>query len=280
MGLTSRETATTFWAIVFLVFVSFNRDVRKSFPQLFRFALNWKVFVPFACLVVYLSIVIWELKKIGIWTPNLLKDTTVWFAFSGIALSFSFLTKDFRGSVIKKLLVNNVKVIVLLEFIIGEYTFSLPVELVLVPIIGIIAALDVIAKTDKKNPSVAKVIEGIQSFFGFLIISFAIIHGVGDYRSLATFDSIRKVVLVPVLSLSLTPYIYLLLLWTSYENLFVYLRMNTIKDAGVRWYAKRALINYLRVNPQRIRKFTRSHAYKLVNIQTKADVDELLEGVR
>lgn len=62
----NREIATMFWAILFFALVSFNKDVRTSIASLFKLALNWKIFVPFLCLVVYLAVVIWGLKKINV----------------------------------------------------------------------------------------------------------------------------------------------------------------------------------------------------------------------
>lgn len=188
------------------------------------------------------------------------------------------MTNDFKGSITKKIFEDNVKVIILLEFIVGEYTFSLPVEFVLVPLVGIVAALDAIAKTDQKHPSVRKFTTAIQSLFGFLIVSSAVMHAVNDYKSLATLDSLRKIIMLPILSLSLAPYIYVLLLWTSYESLFVHLKINTIKQIGVERYAKRMLIFHLMANLKSIREFTSTYGYRLATIQTKGDVDKLMES--
>jgi hypothetical protein len=229
-------------------------------------------------LIAYVTAIVWGLNKIEVWTPSLLKDTVIWLLFSGLALAFSFVSSNLDKGILRRIVTDNLKVIVILEFIIEEYTFSLPVELILIPFMAIVAALDVIAKTNQKHAAVARLTTGVQVLFGLFIVMFAVVHAVTDFHELATVDSIRRVLLIPILSVSLAPYIYVLLVLTNYELLFVRLKMNSQKEPGVARYAKWRLVNHLRMRPRRIRDFLRAHAVDLMHLRTKADVDKLMKA--
>jgi hypothetical protein len=274
----SREIALSIWIVVFFAEALFNRKVRESIAGLIKVSLTLKIITPVALLITYVIGVVWALREIKLWTPSLLKDTVLWFLFSGLALAFSFVSKPLGEGVLKKIIVDNIKVIVLLEFIIDSYPFSLATELVLIPFIAFIAMLDAVSKTDEKYAVVGKFATAVQVLFGLVVISFAVVHAVNDYQSLESVDTIRQVLLVPILSVSLVPYIYLLLVFTNYESLFLVLKMNREKEPGVEQYAKWRLVNHLRMRPEKIRTFHRAHGVDLIAIRTRGDIDRLING--
>jgi hypothetical protein len=261
---------------LFFVATLFNQKVRQSTSGLIKAAFSFKLITAVALLIAYVVGVICMLKDIGIWTPSLLKDTIVWFVFSGVALAFSFLSKNLDEGILRKVIIDNIKVIVILEFVVDLYTFSLPTELFLVPFIAFIAGMDAVAKMDEKYSIVSKFTAFIQVAFGLVIISSAIIRAIQDYQSLETVDSIRQVALAPILSISLIPYIYIFVVYSNYEQIFVRLEFRREKENEVIRYAKWRIVKHLRIRPKRIREFLRAHPVELLNIRTRDDVDKLI----
>jgi len=274
----NREISIFIWVVIFLVYALYNKKVRKSFVNLFKFAFQIKLIVPFVLLVAYVSVVVTFLKYVELWDTDLIKETLLWFFLSGISLALSFVSNYSEKGILKTIVVDNVKVIILLEFIVDDFTLSLPVELAIIPIMTFVIGIDAVAKMDDKYKSVANITTGIQSIFGLTIITFAIIQAINNYQLLGTIDSIRQIMLAPILSTALVPFIYILLVLTTYELLFLQITMNKNKEYGVGKYAKRRMISLLKLNLRKSRDFLKIHRLELFQLRTKEDVDNLIDS--
>ncbi len=224
----------------------------------------------------YTAAVVWALYAAGAWTFDLLKDTIFWFVLSGLAVAFSVVLAATDGSIWRRVVVDQLKVVVVLEYIVNTYAFSFPVELVLVPVLTFLAMLDVIARSDVKHAQVVRLTGGLQALFGFGVLAVATAQAIAHLDAVQTADVLRSLLLAPTLSVLFVPFIYLLILVTTYESLLVRLKLGLPKDPGVKWYARRRLICHLGLRPQKIRTFMCAHAWDLTRIRTKADIDTLL----
>jgi hypothetical protein len=146
----------------------------------------------------------------------------------------------------------------------------------LIPFIAFIAGMDAIAKMDEKYSVVSKFTAFIQVAFGLVISSSAIVRAIQDYQSLETIDSIRQVALAPILSISLIPYIYIFVVYSNYEQIFVRLEFRHEKENEIIRYAKWRIVKYLGISPKKIREFLHAHPVELLNIRTRDDVDKLI----
>ncbi len=165
----------------------------------------------------------------------------------------------------------------LIEYLVNTYTFALPIELLLVPMLAVIAMLDAVARTDAKYSAVAKLTMGLQTLFGLAIVVFAIHKAVSYRDTFQTLDALRAIALVPVLSILFIPCIYVLFLVSSYEQLFLRLKLGPQKDPRLVRYARYRLIRHLGLHPQRVRAFTRAHVLDLMQANTRVEVDKLME---
>ncbi len=103
---TTREAAVALWALALVAWAATKPEVRKSVGGGIRAALQWKLLVPFLLIAVYTALAVRGMHTIGLWTPDLLKDTILWFVFSGLALAFSGLQSDLEGSVWRRVLLD------------------------------------------------------------------------------------------------------------------------------------------------------------------------------
>ena len=212
----------------------------------------------------------------GAWTSAILKETVLWFMFSGVALAFFQGVNQEPDGLLKTVMVNNLKLIVVIEFLIDTYTFSLLGELIFLPIVAILVMLSVVAESKAEYASSAKFFNGLQIVIGMTVLAFAITKAIDDFETLTSIDSIRRLLLVPVFSISLVPFILGLNVYASYETLFIGLRINPPEEPSVTRYAKRRLVSKLGLSPTRIRQFLASHSGDMRRIQTRNDVDKLL----
>jgi len=245
-----------------------------------RALLRIKILVPICLMVVYTATVAFILAVIDLWNVSLLKDTIVWFCFSAMAMMMRFMTADDTDNMFGKTVSDSVRIVIVVEFLVNTYTFSLPVEIVTIPILALIAVFDVVASTDKQYEIVAKLMKGLQVFIGFIILAIVLKRAVADLQNINSLDTIRSIVLAPCLSLIFFPFLYVMVLISKYELVFLRLTFGPSKNPKVLHYARRSIILHAGLNLRRVQCLLKNHVVDLMHIQTNADVDRLVKQMR
>lgn len=240
----TREVATAIWIAIFISWALTQRNIRKSVFSAIRSAFSIKIVVPVFLMALYTAVIIYYLFRLNIWNISLLKDTILWFCFSAITMMASFVISKESVNILRKVAVDTLKVIIVLEFLVNTYTFHICVELLLIPSLTFIAILGVFAGTEEKYSAVEKITDNLQIIFGLVILGIVVGHAIADLQNLSSMDTLRSIALVPVLSLLLTPYIYVLLLYSNYEQVFIRLNTGREKDKAITRYARRKILLY------------------------------------
>ncbi len=273
----NRETATALWLLVFLAWALQKANIRKGITGVVRLFCRFKILVPVCLMVLYTATIVMLLAAIDLWNVFLLKDTIVWFCVGAMAMMVRFVTSEHTENFFQKVLIDSIKIVILLEFLVNTYTFSLGAELVIVPIMAFIAMVDAIAKTDKEYAIVAKLTGALQVIIGLAIIGFVTSRVVSELQSLQNLDTLRRIILVPVLSILLSPFIYIMVLITKYEIVFQRIDFGVEKDPQLKHYARRRILMHAGISLRRLDHILGNHAVDLMGIQTEADVDRLLQ---
>lgn len=104
-------------------------------------------------MTVYVLLIIYFLYEIKFWNPTLLKETIFWY-FGVAFISLVNANKVNQDEeYFKKIFKDNLKLIVILELITTFYSFSLIVELILVPLLLIITMLSAFRSLQEILPS-------------------------------------------------------------------------------------------------------------------------------
>lgn len=263
------------WVGVAITWTLSHPSIRQSLGGLIKVALNWKILVPIVVILGYIGIVVWGMSNIGLWNRDLLKDTILWSLFSGLALALAGFKAQSDVLTWRSILKDQLKVIILLEFVVNTYTFELWVELLLIPTLGFIGLLDAVARLDQKHAQVATLSGFLQGVFGLAILGFALRRAFAEALPGAQ-NAAQELLLAPVLSLSLLPIVYLFFLVSAYEQLFLMLSIGPKIDSDAVWYAKRRLLWSLGIRPMVVREFLRQHRDTLRHAKTRSDIDKLL----
>ena len=274
----TREIATAVWLAVFAGWALSQSSVRSAAASLLRAALRWKLVGIAAILAAYTTGIVLFLQVIGFWTSGLLKDTVLWFIFTGVATGFSAISLNNAESIAGRIVRDSVSVIILLEFLSNTYTFSLPVELVLIPVLFIIVALDAVADVQMSGTKVASFTKGLMGVAGLALIVGIVVQAIGNPSEISQGSPIRSILLAPVLSVAFIPCAVAVYLLSAYDMLFTRLRMGRTKSKDVVRYARRQLIQTLGIQPRRVRDFLATKATDLMRVQTRADVDRIIDG--
>lgn len=272
----SREVASGIWLVLLLAFALTKADVRQALARLLVTSVRPKIVVPVVLMGAYTTGVVYILSNVGLWAPNLLKDTILWFLLTGLAVATTAVTSQTPNQVIGSSLRDSLKVVVFLEFLVNAHTFSLPAELLLVPIVSIVVMLDAVARTNEKYSDVARLLSWVQVVFGFGILMSALSWAAANHTTLLSLDGLRDVALGPILSVMFIPATYTLVLYANYETAFMRLHMGRDKERTLVRYAKRKMLQYAHLRLSRVLELTR-RASDIMRIARREDVDELIQ---
>ncbi len=276
----SREIATGCWLGLGLIWTLSQASVRKALWGVVRTFFRRQILGPVCVMALWSGISVRLLAAIDLWDVSLLKDTMLWFCLSAMAMSMRLATSKADEDVFWKVVGENFKVVILLEFLINTYTFSLPVELVVMPLIALIAMISEYASSYEEHASVAKLTQGIQVLFGFVILAYATVRALSDLSALGTMETLRSVALAPLLFTLFVPCLYLFMVVVKYEQVFVRLKLGAEKDPSVKRYARRCILAYVRLSMKKLHLLLRDHAGDLVRIRTEDDVDRIMERMK
>ncbi|QTY27935.1 hypothetical protein [Flavobacterium sp. CS20] len=247
----NREISLLIWLGIFMIFVLTQKSMRNSLADVVKLLFGKYFLAIYLALGLYLFGVFALLKSLGFWTSADIKDSIFWLFSVGFVLGFS-LNKAKDSNYFKSIIIDTIKVIAILEFVINFYNFSLLTELILLPILIFIVMLQAVAELDSKNAKVAKLLTNLMTIFGFALLIYSIYkmaNGYSDFFKLGTLHSFILPILLTILFL---PFLYCLSLYSIYESYFIRLDFMTVKKEKVkkvkRYIRQRANLNINRLN--------------------------------
>lgn len=217
--------------VVFLFTKAARQFLKTALPILFckKFVVFYIVFLS------YLAVVLYVLNWAEWWDFELLKDTIFWVLFVELPLFTKAIEKADGTHFFRKLLKDNVAISVIIEFFVGFWTFSLTVELIIVPATVLISALYAIASMDKKHLSAKRFFEVLFAVWGVVIFINAIsclFISPGEFFSL---DTLKSLLLPLVLLIFNLPVIYGLALYNMYEQVFIRVKGIKQEQRKMKW---------------------------------------------
>jgi hypothetical protein len=278
----NREIVMVFWALVIFILVLITRDRRelirrKSFLDAFKGHKKgiFEVFFSLVCMIGYTAVIVCILYQINFWNISLLKITFFWFC-SGIVMCVNTVTLETDQNVFRKIISDNIKITIIVVFIVNFYTFSLVIEFFLVPIVTCIMLYNVFAEKDEKNSNIVDLMNGLQFIIVLIILICFIDNVVSDYKNFVSLDTLRKFLLPPSLTILFLPFIYVLVLFSTYEQLFVQLNSGNTKSKKLKRYAKRKIIQHCLFSVKEVKKLLNS-SYNFKYIKNKEYVDNMIK---
>ncbi len=274
----TREQATIVWLLIFLVWAFSQKNIRSSILGVVRALFQRKILAVIIAMLLYTSLSVFIFSKVGIWETTLIKDTGFWLVGTAFVLLMNVNKATQGKKFFKKLLIDNLKLILVIEFIVNLYTFSLWVELILVPVLFLIVAMSAVAEMKKEYLLVKKVIDFILSAFGIFLIFFALVKIFEDYQIFATSKNLHAFILPPLLTLAYIPFLYFFALVMVYENLFVRLDIFLKNDQKLTKFTKRKIFALCHINLGKLNRFSKENAQPLMRLRSRDDILNMIEN--
>lgn len=275
----NREIATGIWLTVFLIWMLSQSEIRKAVVNVVRAFLQWKIVFCVVATVLYTTTAIAILFVLGLWRNDMVKDAVLWFGFTGFAMVVRFATSAKNERIVRTVLIDNLKLVILIEFLIGTYVFSLGIELILVLVLVLLTTIDAFVKTKNEHSPISNATTTILAIAGLVIVSFSISQALADYQNLGTIDTGRTILFPPIMAIIFIPFIFGLVILVAYENIFVRLACGREKATPVMRYAKSQIFRHCGLSIRRLHELAKWRPMDLLRIETRSDVDDLLQSL-
>jgi len=276
----NREQALIVWLLLFFGFMILHGKFGYALLHLLKVFFNPKIQVVLALMLVYVSLVVLLLYKINLWGVYLIKDTLFWIFGTAFILMMNAVKESKEEHYFRKLILDNIKLILILEFVINLYTFSLWLELVLIPVILVIVAVNTMAETEKEYRHAKKLPEGILTIIGLTILAYSLIKTFTDFENFATADNLRAFLIPILLSITYIPFLYLFALAITYETLFTRLDIFIKDDKDLARFAKRKIMFLCHFNLKRLNRFSKEQAISFTTLRDREAVLNLVEAFK
>jgi hypothetical protein len=278
-ALSNREAATAFWLAAAALWAVSHPAVRTSLTSLVKTAANWKLLAPVALFAAWIAGTVTVLSALGIWTPDLLKDTVTWFVVSGWLLLFSGIGRAAHDRGFwRRLAWDQVKVTAIFEWLTSTYTFGLGVELVLLPALFVVVTMDALAGTRPEFKSVGRITSFVIAAFGFYVVGTALGEAAGVFQFSDLGRDVRAIILGPILSLATLPLAYAMAVIAAMEMLAVRLSwsIDGRQDQGLPRYALWQVAARCRFNPRKIAQCTRVYLHRMNGSKSRQEIDDVI----
>ena len=274
--LNNREIATGFWVVIFFVWAFTKKDIRNSFKQVIQVLLCKFIIVPFILMAIYTLIMVAAIDSIGLWENHQIKNVVFWF-FSAASYSFFQITKASEEPYyFSKAIKDNLKIIVVIQFILSVYTFSLWIELIFVPFMAVLGGMIAVSQSKEEHQLVEKFLTKLTEVIGLFIVFFTVYKLVTAFGEFGKLKTIYDLLIPTTLSLLLLPFLYLLAVFNNYQSIFVRLKL-FIKDQQLLKYAKLTSIKKCHFRFAKLARWANTIA--CLDIKSKADIDTSFDNL-
>jgi hypothetical protein len=277
----NREKAIFVWIVVFLVWALSQQKIQTSFIRVIRTLLQKKIITILMAMFLYVALVVWLLYKVHLWDALLVKDTILWLLGGAFVHLMNANDALQDADHFKKILVDVLKLMAVLEFVVNFYTFSFWIELILVPTLLLIGALEAMAGMQEESAPLKKTLDVVLAGIGLALIIFTVANIVSNYQVLVTTDNLRALLLPPLLTLAYLPFLYVAALLMAYETLF--LRVDIFmkkKDEKLAKYTKRKILILCLADLPKLNRFSRENIMRLQKLHDRRDVLNMIAAFK
>ena len=233
---------------------------------------NAKVLFINISMLLYIGLEIWLFSKVGLWRATLIKDTIFWGMGTAFAQMLSLPEASEEEGYFRRALQDNIRLVLIYEFVVNFYTFGFSVEMVLIPFLVVIVTMGAMAESRETN------IKGIINsllILSNIIILFHVIRAVLESPlDIVATDNLRAFVLPIVFSAAYMPFLYFWGIIMCYEEIFV--RINIMigqRDPSLAKRVKWHTFMLCGVKMEKLHRFMKAYSRSLGRIRSE---DEML----
>lgn len=274
--LNNREISIVIWFSIFLTVILFNKGIRSTLKNILDTIFCKQILIPVAVMASYVLIIIYLLSQIDLWRADQIKNSIVWFFSVALVSMFGINNIKDNPHYFKNTLKNNLKIIVIIQFIISVYTFSLLSELIFVPFIVFLSLMIAVSSFSEEHKTVEVILNKLLEYIGVGIIVFTIYKIFSDFSTIYQEKTVYDFIVPTLLSILFLPFLFLLSVFMNYENAFV--RLSTfLDDKKLLKYAKYKSFRAFLLNTSALQRWAKLVARN--KLQNRKEVDDSIATI-
>lgn len=263
----NREIAIGIWLLIAIIFIASKQAVRASFSNVLKAFFDKHIFIPILLMVGYISLVVIGLQRLGLWDIGQFKNTIIWGLSYAVTSMFRISNIENEEHYFRNSVKDQLKIIAAFEFIVTFYTYSLLTELIIIPLVTSVIAMQAIAQGKKEHATAERFLSGMLTLFGVSLVINAIYHLVNEFDGFTKLGTLQDFGIPIVLSILLVPFLFGLAIYSSYEIAFIRIG-SSIKEPSLSSYAKRKSVFEFNIHINLLKRWLR-------NIANKTPTDKL-----
>ena len=278
--LSTREWATLIWGCIFMLYVLCHSEIRKSLWNVIVIFFDKKLRILWEIILLYVLTITIVFCYLPIWENIYIKDIIIWFLFSGLIYCMNAVSSEADETYIKKILKDNLKFTMILEFFMSTFTFNIWIELAIIPVITIITVMNVIAERKEEYKNVHKLLDSVLAIAGFWIFYETIKIGINEYKQLNIINTLVSFIIPIAYLILIIPLEYALELYSKYELLFLRMTFKEEKDKKTKIRHRVAVICSCRISVRRVLLFQREYMGRMYVKMKDNEFEKLIREFR
>lgn len=221
---TTRESASLILLaialIALLVWPATRDTVRQGFRSIVS-AMHWKLVTSFLALICWIVLCLHLGSLASLWDVGLLKDSIIITLTFAIPMMFRIPKAETGGAIVRRLMLDSLGFVALLEFYVNVEPLPLVGELLLQVVVAALVMLNTVAATRPEWASVRKLTGGLLSVIGVGLILWTTAGVIRDRDTLDWIDLLRSFLLGVWLPALLLPFFYVVAFLMAAEMIFM-----------------------------------------------------------
>ena len=218
--LNSREKAVALWTLAVLVYVFFKSDkFARQLLALLRTALAPKLVLPAVVAAAYSTGLVLATSRLGLWHEAEIKETIYWFFGTALVLVGGAISAQaFDRALARRLIHRALRGVLVIEFLVGIYVMLLPVELLFVPLVGLLVAMRAVNEDNRDLAQVQRLLDATLIVAGLGLAVYVMVRATANLNGLLTTERGESLLLIPTFTLALAPLLYAIAKWSDWDR--------------------------------------------------------------
>jgi len=274
---TTREIALGIWLIIILcVSLIVWEKARKDVFGIIRIACSKTLLIPFLILLIYSAILMALFSMTQIWQTAYVKVIVIWTLFAGVPMCFKAVVTDLKTGYFKKIIIDAFKFTVLVEYLTGLFTFSLIMELIMMPLVAFVVVFYTFLEYKEESAEVKKITLIILSMIGFVFLVFTLNVAIEEYSSLDSREVLVEFLIPVAFSIFYIPVTYLFMIYGKYDAIFAQMRIKGQIDNMVKEKRERKVILACGLSYKKLCRFEKNCIREMYSGMSENEFYELI----
>jgi hypothetical protein len=278
-NLNTRETAVAIYAGAFFLWSLTVPGVRSGLWQVLRVMSSVYIGGVLVVAAAYSAGVALLLLYSGNWSGELTKLAALWFVSFALVAVFRA-GENVDRSYYRRVVLHTLGLAAVAEFVVTLHTFPLPVELVLVPLVFVLAIGRAVAANKPEDAQAYRVAGWGLTIIGVAALLFAVVYALEHADQFATTERLERFLLPFALTIVFVPFLVALRFLVVYQTMLHMTRYALRDNEPLYGFARWSIIGACRLNLGKAQLFEAEFRGRLFGAVTREDVTRVIREFR